>query len=392
MIPLVVGCTGALCRDWGWSASRWPRGGSALYGSSALGGVVQLVSRPLGPSTLEGEVLAGSFVTAFLAARATERFGPVGLGLEVEGLTSEGHPVVAESQRGAVDGPASSLHGTVNGRVEAEVAPGLTLSARGGYFQERQNGGTRYTTARVRVGSYGAGGWAGAGADWRLARAWTALLAYTFVDSRVLDASAHPELVGRELAQNPRHRGSTLLTFDDPHLFTATVQLRVVGPQFEDDLNEAGMGAMHWWTCRPAADSTRAWNSSRSWRTSSIASTSWDEPAWTRWDSPSWCERGCAGERPRTVDDARLLRAARGRTRLGARWRLGQRLPDEGFEGLSSICLEAGHARGIIEINELHYISKPRQCGLALRGFGNHRRLDSLLAINHVENDGCGLV
>lgn len=489
-----------------------PGGGSALYGSSALGGVVQLVSRPLGPSTLEGEALGGSFGTAFLAARATERLGRVGLGLEVEGLTSEGHPVVAEGQRGAVDGPASSLHGTANGRVEAEVAPGLTLSARGGYFQERQNGGTRYTTARVRMGTYGVGAeydageagrlalnvfghvqrfeqqrarvapgrvsevlsaeqdvptndqgaslvwtgpelsWAGThrlaagvdlrriegssreqlfpagdapgasvlreaggaqhsgglfvqdvysvgphvqltgalrldlwrnaegwrevtardgtlrratfepredmqlsprlgvlvrpveplalrasawrafraptlnelyrpfqvgtvltaanealeaerllgaevgaelqllpgltaratgffnrleapisnvtlaeplpdgtqrqrrnlgaaragglelGVDWRLAKAWTALLAYTYVDSRVLEASANPELVGKELAQNPRHRGSALLTFDDPRLFTATVQLRVVGPQFEDDLNEAGMG------------------------------------------------------------------------------------------------------------------------------------------------------
>ncbi len=491
-----------------------PGGGSALYGSSALGGVVQLVSRPLGPSTLEGELLAGSFGTAFLAARATGRLGRVGLGLEVEGLTSEGHPVVAAGQRGAVDGPAPSVHGTVNGRVEAEVAPGLTLSARGGFFQERQNGGTRYTTARVRVGTYGLGAeydagaagrlslnlfghvqrfeqqrarvtperasevlsadqevpthdegaslvwtgptlsWAGThtlaagvdvrriegssrerlfptgdapgatvlreaggvqsfgglfvqdvysvgprvqltgalrldlwrnaegrrevtardgsvrpatfapredvqlsprvgvlvrpverlalrasawrafraptlnelyrpfqvgtvltaanetleaerllgaeagvelqllpgltaratgflnrleapisnvtlpeplpdgarrqrrnlgaarvggvelGADWRLARAWTALLAYTFVDSRVLEASANPELVGKELAQNPRHRGSALLTFEDPRLFTATVQLRVVGPQFEDDLNEAGMGGV----------------------------------------------------------------------------------------------------------------------------------------------------
>jgi outer membrane receptor protein involved in Fe transport len=81
-----------------------------------------------------------------------------------------------------------------------------------------------------------------AGADWRVSRQWTALLAYTFVDSEVRAAPGNPDLVGKQLAQDPAHRGTAIITFHDPALLTATLQLRVTGPQFEDDLNERGMG------------------------------------------------------------------------------------------------------------------------------------------------------
>jgi outer membrane receptor protein involved in Fe transport len=48
--------------------------------------------------------------------------------------------------------------------------------------------------------------------------------------------------VGKQLAQDPVHRGTAIVTFHDSALLTATVQLRVTGPQFEDDLNQRGMG------------------------------------------------------------------------------------------------------------------------------------------------------
>nr|WP_228531147.1 MULTISPECIES: TonB-dependent receptor [Myxococcaceae] len=134
-----------------------PGGGSALYGSSAMGGVVQLVSRPLTESTLDGELSVGRFGTGFLAARATGRLGKVGLGVETEGLTSQGYPVVAPSQRGAVDSDAGGTHTTLNAQLEAPASQALTLNARAGFFQERQDGGTQYTNARVRVGTWGGG-------------------------------------------------------------------------------------------------------------------------------------------------------------------------------------------------------------------------------------------
>lgn len=489
-----------------------PSGGSALYGSAALGGVVQLFSRPITGPSLEADAAYGSLGTGLLAARATARWGRVGAAAETELLTTEGHPVVAPAQRGAIDGRTPGNHATLNGRVEVEASPKLRLGARMALFRENQNGGTSFTTARVESAMLGAsarltteaaggfelqlfgrrqhfeqrrarvaadrssealaalqqvpadevggsllwtgpawtlggthvlaagldvrrvagtsnerlspptthpastalrrtsgtqrfsglflqelytvtpavelmaalrwdtwrnaegtrrveqvdgavdttsfedrseqqlsprlgvrlrpwewltlrasayrafraptlnelyrpfqvgtvltaanealraerlvGGEAGlemsalpgltarvtgfwnelaepitnvtleqplpdgsrrqrqnlgrarvrgveTSVDWRLARHWTALLAYTFVDSEVRQAPGAPELVGKQLAQDPAHRGTALLGFQHPELLTATVQLRVTGPQFEDDLNERGMG------------------------------------------------------------------------------------------------------------------------------------------------------
>ncbi|KFE60765.1 Colicin I receptor precursor [Hyalangium minutum] len=489
-----------------------PSGGSALYGSAALGGVVQLFSRPITGPSLEADAAYGLLGTGQLAARGSERWGPVGAALETELLTTEGHSVVAPGQRGAIDQRAPSNHATLNGRVEVEASPSLHLGARLGLFRENQNGGTTFTTARAESALLGAnarlsteaagnfelllfgrrvsfeqrrarvasdrssevlaaiqdvpaeeeggslvwtsptwalggshvlgagvdlrrvsgtsderlfpptasptstalrrtggaqrfsglfvqdlytvtpavelmaalrwdtwrnvegtrrveqangaaetttfedrseqqlsprlgvrvsprewltlrasgyrafraptlnelyrpfqvgtvltsanealraerlvGGEAGfetlpfpgmtarvtgfwneleepitnvtleaplpdgsqrqrqnlgrarvrgleAGVDWRVSRQWTALLAYTFVDSEVREAPGALELVGKQLAQDPAHRGTAIVTFHEPSLLTATVQLRVTGPQFEDDLNERGMG------------------------------------------------------------------------------------------------------------------------------------------------------
>jgi iron complex outermembrane receptor protein len=490
-----------------------PSGGSALYGSAALGGVVQFFSRPITGPSVEGDAAYGLLGTGQLAARAADRRGPVAAALETEMLTTDGHPLVAASQRGAIDQRAPSNHFTLNGRTEVVASSSLRLGARLDFFRENQNGGTTFTTARaestllglnarlttlamgsfdlqlfgrrqrfeqrrarvapdrssealsaiqdvpaeeeggslmwtgpawelggthvvaagadvrrvsgtsderlfppaptptstslrstggeqrfgglflqdlytmspevelmaalrwdvwrnavgtrrverldgeadstrfpdrseqqlsprlgvrvhptewmtVRASAYRAfraptlnelyrpfqvgtvltaaneslraerlvGGEAGletsallpgltarvtgfwneleepiinatldtplpdgsqrqrqnlgrarvrgveVGTDWRVSRQWTALLAYTFVDSEVRAAPGNLELVGKQLAQDPAHRGTAIVTFHDVALLTATVQLRVTGPQFEDDLNERGMG------------------------------------------------------------------------------------------------------------------------------------------------------
>ncbi|AGC48599.1 TonB dependent receptor [Myxococcus stipitatus DSM 14675] len=485
-----------------------PGGGSALYGSSALGGVVQLISRPIAGPALDADVTYGNRGTGLLAARGAQRWGPVAAALETELLTSNGYPIVTPAQRGAIDSDTPSNHVVLNGRVDAQLSDALSLTARANLFRENQNGGTRFTTARVELAQLSAnarlqtdtlgtfsldlfgralrfeqdrarvaqdrtteslaasqavpandqgaslvwtaptwsvggvhhlsagldtrrlagtsrerlfppsqapdtviareaGGtqWAsglflqdlyaitpdlelsaalrldvwrntrglqrvdrvsgasdatafddrtenqlsprlglrwrpwdaltlrasgyrafraptlnelyrpfqvgtvltaanadlraerlwgaeagveveplrtltarvtgfwnvledpitnvtlpgGAGRqrqnlgrarvrgveasiDWRLSRRWTTLLAYTFVDPTVTAAPGQPDLVGRQLAQDPRHRGAVSLTFEDPSLVTATVQLRATGPQFEDDLNERRMG------------------------------------------------------------------------------------------------------------------------------------------------------
>jgi len=134
-----------------------PGGASALYGSSALGGVVQIVSRPI-DNVLEAQAEGGAPGTGSFAGLAARRWGAIGASLEGEFLSTEGYFVVSEAMRGPIDHHASANHGTISGRVEAAPLPWLTLFARGGFFAERQNGGTQFTTASVNQGEAVLGG------------------------------------------------------------------------------------------------------------------------------------------------------------------------------------------------------------------------------------------
>jgi outer membrane receptor protein involved in Fe transport len=134
-----------------------PGGGSALYGNYALGGVTQVFSSPIVARQARGFAEVGSFDDLNAGLRASERLGPVGVAVEAEGLRSHGYPVVAPSQRGAIDGSTPSTDVVVNARAEAAATDDLTLRARAGYFYEDWNGGTRWTSAGVKRLDYGTG-------------------------------------------------------------------------------------------------------------------------------------------------------------------------------------------------------------------------------------------
>ncbi len=111
------------------------------------------------------DVEAGSFGTGRGALLVSGRSGPIGAALDGEVFTSDGYVVAApcpavaagEQCRGAIDNPTASTHATVRGRVEMEVAPGLTFDLRSTFFSENQNGGTQYTTAIERRFEYAGG-------------------------------------------------------------------------------------------------------------------------------------------------------------------------------------------------------------------------------------------
>jgi iron complex outermembrane recepter protein len=133
-----------------------PSGASALFGDFALGGVVQMISRPIESRSLAAVLAGGSHRTGRAAVRATDRIGDVGIALEGEAFRSGGYAPIAPEQRGAVDGPASSYHGAAGARVEHSRAGGTAhVSAR--WFRESLDAGTRLTTADVRTLTLGAG-------------------------------------------------------------------------------------------------------------------------------------------------------------------------------------------------------------------------------------------
>ncbi|ACL64756.1 TonB-dependent receptor [Anaeromyxobacter dehalogenans 2CP-1] len=88
--------------------------------------------------------------------------------------------------------------------------------------------------ARIR-GLEAAAAWAPL--PWLEARA-----AWTFVDARVASAPGHPELSGRALPQDPRHRAAVSLAAWRAGLGRLGAELRAVSRQYEDDRNALPMG------------------------------------------------------------------------------------------------------------------------------------------------------
>lgn len=129
-----------------------PGGGSALYGSAALGGVVQLYARPPSQEGLDFDASYGNLDTLTVGMRIAHQFGTFGAALEGEWLTSDGYRIVSGSDRGPVDGPTPSEHGNLDGRFTLAITPKLKLSTNVSYFREVQNGGTQFTTAEVSMG------------------------------------------------------------------------------------------------------------------------------------------------------------------------------------------------------------------------------------------------
>ncbi len=134
-----------------------PGGGSALYGNYALGGVIQVFSRPVVGPELDVDGSAGHPRQFALAARAADRLGPVSGLLEAEGFSTSGYAVVAANARGPVDQDAPSDHINAASSFAFDASQNLRLWAKGGYFWEQQNGGTPLSSASVRSGSYSAG-------------------------------------------------------------------------------------------------------------------------------------------------------------------------------------------------------------------------------------------
>jgi outer membrane receptor protein involved in Fe transport len=132
-------------------------GASSLYGSDALGGVVQFLSRiPKGPSisidtsygtedTPDLSVWAGSAISRwdFEAAAGMSR--------------TDGYILVPSSERGAVDTLANSKHATVDGEIGYKISQGGRAFLRGSFFDEFRNNGTRLTYNSTGTGSGAAG-------------------------------------------------------------------------------------------------------------------------------------------------------------------------------------------------------------------------------------------
>jgi outer membrane receptor protein involved in Fe transport len=135
-------------------------GASDLYGSSAIGGVVNVV--PIQPASDQSELRSsyGAEGTYDDSLMLQARRGAWGLLAAGGALGTDGYIQEAQAQRGPVD-IASNVH-SQNGVLLADRDRGpLRLFARGSGFNEARNNGTPYQTNGTRLWRYATGG------DWR---------------------------------------------------------------------------------------------------------------------------------------------------------------------------------------------------------------------------------
>src|SRR2546422_844762 len=114
---------GALPRDAVGGVEVLRGGASDLYGSTALGGVVQVLTRPLPPGPeLRAEASAGNEGTLDGSLAMEGRAGAWGSRLAAAGFRTDGYVPVEEASRGPVDTRAASRHGVADLRVERSWA------------------------------------------------------------------------------------------------------------------------------------------------------------------------------------------------------------------------------------------------------------------------------
>ena len=139
-------------------------GASDMYGGGALGGVVNIESRPVRNAFASVEASYGSESTPDGSFDAGVLLGPWAISATGQALRTAGYIIVPEGQRGAVDTPAgtSDLAGSLT--VSRKLGEQGMVFVRGNLFGESRENGTPVQTNNTRMPSLDVG-W-----DWSQAR------------------------------------------------------------------------------------------------------------------------------------------------------------------------------------------------------------------------------
>jgi iron complex outermembrane recepter protein len=210
--------------------------GSAMTTRYADGSQLQLDPRIGALWHVTGEVaLRGSAYRAFRAPTLNELYRPFQVGSVLTAANDQLRPeTLWGGELGGqlvIEGLSVQATGFWN-RLDDAIA-NVTLAAPvGGAARQRQNlGATRIFGLELDL-------------TWRPSPAWIVRFSQLFSDARVTAAPAQPELVGKRLAQDPRHRAIAAVSYDRPRFATVVAQARYLGAMFEDDLNTQPIGAV----------------------------------------------------------------------------------------------------------------------------------------------------
>lgn len=125
---------------------------SALYGSSAMAGAIDITTRRPSAGLFDVEGLWGTRGTGELDLFAGDRHGPITYSIGGSLFRTDGFILTPEAFRGPVDVNAASQHETGNARVDAQVSKNTLLFLSGRFFNEVRDNGTPLQTNGTREG------------------------------------------------------------------------------------------------------------------------------------------------------------------------------------------------------------------------------------------------
>jgi iron complex outermembrane recepter protein len=147
------------------------RGGSSdLYGSDALSGVINVISRPPTQRVINVETGYGNRETADVTFFASDKWKSFSASVGGEAFRTDGYFVIAPEIRGSADDLASSQHRALTLRLENDWSPTNAVFVRGSLFDEDRGNGTIAQTNDTASESLAVGGRfrTGDGSDWNL--------------------------------------------------------------------------------------------------------------------------------------------------------------------------------------------------------------------------------
>jgi outer membrane receptor protein involved in Fe transport len=127
-------------------------GGSNLYGSSALGGVIQLITRDPATPAITLEASYGNERTADLSFWTGSKWREWDYSIANEMFHTDGFVLVPGEDRGSVDTAANSEDLTLYATVGHTLGSRGRIFGRGNFFTESRNNGTREQVNDTRIG------------------------------------------------------------------------------------------------------------------------------------------------------------------------------------------------------------------------------------------------
>lgn len=126
-------------------------GASNLYGSGALGGVVQIITRRTEQPALSLEASYGNERTPDLSIFASHRIKSWSARLAAEEFRTDGYILIDRRERGRVDTAAGSRHATLDLTIERKIENEGRLFLRGNIYGESRMNGTPLQTNRTHI-------------------------------------------------------------------------------------------------------------------------------------------------------------------------------------------------------------------------------------------------